>query len=146
MTGPLAPLFRRLSSAGVTWLEARPAERDRPGPDHWPPAPADPPAPALWSREGEAGIRLGIRVRRPVGAPARVAAHLLAAAAERHVHPVILSHLRDVGDDTGLERFGFRVESVGADDPAVAAALEAEAAAFWGIDLILDAEDLISLR
>ena len=137
---PLDPLFRRLSPVDIPWLDAQDdALAERPGPPGWTgDETVRPPAPELWSREGMGGIRIGVRVRTPPARPAMVAARLLAAAAERGVHPVILSHVAD----TGLERFGFRVEAVGAATEVAARLLEAEAAAFWGIDLIVDAEDV----
>jgi len=137
---PLDPLFRRLSPVEVPWIDAVDMKAAaRPGPPGWTEATAArPPAPDLWARDGTGGIRIGVRVCAPLARPATVAARLLAAAAERGVHPVILSRV----PDTGLERFGFRVESVAGPTEESARTLEAEAAAFWGIDLIVDADDV----
>ena len=143
MTDVTDPLFRRLSPADVPWLDDAPAARaPHPGPAGWARPPSvRPPAPALWPRDETAGLRIGVRVRTPLDRPSLAAARLLAATAERNVHAVILSHV----PDTGLERYGFRVESVAAATPDAARRLEDEIAAFWGIGLIVDADDLSRL-
>ncbi|MFZ5708249.1 MAG: hypothetical protein ACOY4T_00990 [Pseudomonadota bacterium] len=98
-----------------------------------------PSARLLHTREaGSASI--GIRLTRPLQDPAGLALHLAAMAVQKGVDPVILSAI----GRTGFERWGFRVERLPA-DPAARALAEAEIAAFWGIAVILDAEDVARL-
>ncbi|WP_165905326.1 hypothetical protein [Rhodovulum euryhalinum] len=101
---------------------------------------AVPPSAALWRRaEGDATLsRIGVRIAEPLADPARAALRLSAAAIERRVIPVILSRL----DQSGFERFGFRVERVPAGDEAAARAVEAELTRFWDLAIIVDGRDI----
>ena len=98
---------------------------------------ADPIAlsPALWSH-AEGWACLGIRVTTPLPDVTSLARRLAATALERGIFPVILTTL----DQSGFERFGFRVERL---TEAGAAGEEAELAGFWNFALILDAGDLM---
>ena len=98
---------------------------------------ADPIAlsPALWSH-AEGWACLGIRVTTPLPDVTSLARRLAATALERGIFPVILTPL----DQSGFERFGFRVERL---TEAGAAGEEAELAGFWNFALILDAGDLM---
>lgn len=100
------------------------------------PAGPVPPSVALWQRREETLARIGVRVAEPLPDPARAALHLASAAIERRVIPIILSRL----DQSGLERFGFRVERV--PDGAGAEAVEAELTRFWNLALIIDGRDI----
>ena len=98
---------------------------------------ADPIAlsPALWSH-AEGWACLGIRVTTPLPDVTSLARRLAATALERGIFPVILTTL----DQSGFERFGFRVERL---TEAGRAGEEAELAGFWNFALILDADDLM---
>ena len=98
---------------------------------------ADPIAlsPALWSH-AEGWACLGIRVTTPLPDVTSLARRLAATALERGIFPVILTTL----DQSGFERFGFRVERL---TEAGCAGEEAELAGFWNFALILDADDLM---
>ena len=98
---------------------------------------ADPVAlsPALWSH-AEGWACLGIRVTTPLPDVTSLARRLAATALERGIFPVILTTL----DQSGFERFGFRVERL---TEAGCAGEEAELAGFWNFALILDADDLM---
>jgi hypothetical protein len=61
-------------------------------------------------------------------------------AVQKGVDPIILSAI----GRTGFERWGFRVERL-PPDPSARAQAEAELAAFWGIAVIIDAEDVAAL-
>ena len=100
-------------------------------------ATADPIAlsPALWSH-AEGWACLGIRVTTPLPDVTSLARRLAATALERGIFPVILTTL----DQSGFERFGFRVERL---TEAGCAGEEAELAGFWNFALILDADDLM---
>jgi hypothetical protein len=94
-------------------------------------------SPALW--QFDAGWAcLGIRVTEPSEDVTALARHLAATAVERGIIPVILSTL----DQSGFERFGFRVERLSGATPEARAAEEAELQGFWNFALILDAADL----
>ena len=103
-------------------------------------APGAPLSPTLWPRaEGWASI--GIRVTEPVADVTTLARKLAATAVERGILPVILSSL----DQSGFERFGFRIERLSGASEAERAAEEAELAGFWNFALILDAQDMIAV-
>lgn len=103
-------------------------------------APAVPLSPALWPRPADWAC-LGVRVTSQVADPTALARRLAAMAAERGILPVILTTL----DQSGFERFGFRVERLSPAPAAARAAEEAELAAFWNFALVLDAEELMQL-
>ncbi|HQU68023.1 MAG TPA: hypothetical protein PLI43_07465 [Albidovulum sp.] len=96
-------------------------------------------SPALWPR-GEGWACLGVRVTEPLTDVTALARKLAATAAERGILPVILTTL----DQSGFERFGFRVERLSGASEAARMAEEAELAGFWNFALILDARDLIA--
>lgn len=95
-----------------------------------------PPSAALWPTGDESLARIGVRIAEPLADPTRAALHLAAAAIERRVIPIILSRL----DQSGLERFGFRVERI-PEGPGAAAA-EAELRKFWNLALVIDGGDI----
>lgn len=96
-------------------------------------------SPALWPREADWAC-IGVRVTEPVADVTDLARKLAATAAERGILPVILTSL----DQSGFERFGFRVERLSGASEAERAADEAELTGFWNFALILDARDLIA--
>ena len=98
---------------------------------------AVPLSPSLWQR-GENWACLGIRVTETPRDVTALALRLAATAVERDIIPVILSSL----DQSGFERFGFRVERLSGTTHEARAAEEAELQAFWNFALILDATDL----
>ena len=98
-------------------------------------AAATPLSPVLWSHP-VGWACLGIRVTAPLPDVTSLARRLSAMALERGIYPVILTTL----DQSGFERFGFRVERL---TEAGRAEEEAELAGFWHFALILDAEDLM---
>ncbi len=98
---------------------------------------AVPLSPALWERR-ESWACLGIRVTEPPEDVTALARRLAATAVERGIIPVILSSL----DQSGFERFGFRVERLSGATEEERAAEEAELQGFWNFALILDARDL----
>lgn len=103
-------------------------------------APGVPLSPALWQRD-EGWACLGIRVTEPPDDVTTLARRLAAVAVERGIIPVILSSL----DQSGFERFGFRVERLSGATPEARAAEEAELQGFWNFALILDAADLAAI-
>lgn len=96
-------------------------------------------SPALWPRDQDWAC-LGIRVTEPVADVTTLARKLAATAAERGILPVILTSL----DQSGFERFGFRVERLSGASEEARRADEAELMGFWNFALILDACDLIA--
>lgn len=102
--------------------------------------PVVPLSPALWQRD-EGWACLGIRVTEPPDDVTALARRLAAVAVERGIIPVILSPL----DQSGFERFGFRVERLSGATPEARAAEEAELQGFWNFALILDAADLAAI-
>lgn len=99
------------------------------------------PSTKLWSKRNPEASFLGIRVSHPAENTPQLAAQLAAAAIERNVIPVILSHC----ERSGFERFGFRVERILADTPDAASAMEAEVARFWDMAIIIDLADVARL-
>ena len=100
-----------------------------------------PPSTRLWSKRDPKASYLGIRVKTPDDNTAQLAAQLAAAAMERSVIPVILSHC----ERSGFERFGFRVERILGDTEAAAEAQETEIARFWDLAIIIDLKDVANL-
>lgn len=78
-------------------------------------------------------VAVGFRVMEPLPDPMDRAARLAAFAMERDVEVIILSHI----DESGFERFGFRVERIAGDDPNARAVCEEQVRRFWNIDLVL---------
>ncbi|MEO0654106.1 MAG: hypothetical protein AAFY77_04490 [Pseudomonadota bacterium] len=99
------------------------------------------PSPRLWTKRDTGSSYLGIRVTKPAENVSQIAAQLAAAAMERQVIPVILSHC----ERSGFERFGFRVERILADTPDGIEALEAEVARFWDMAIVIDLADVTRL-
>lgn len=100
-------------------------------------APGPAPAGLLWDFTDPTLTFIGLRVTAPIEAPAHLASKLAAAAIERQVIPIFLSHL----PNCEMLRYGFRVELVtGADENARAAA-ETQLKRMWNLALIIDIAD-----
>ncbi|MCB2117213.1 MAG: hypothetical protein KDE00_13175 [Rhodobacteraceae bacterium] len=95
----------------------------------------------LWERCETGASYLGVRLDEPIAEPEGAALRLAAAALERGVAPIILTAL----DQTGFERFGFRIERFLPGPGADRAAWEAEMTAFWQLAIIIDAADVAAL-
>lgn len=78
-------------------------------------------------------VAVGVRVSEPLPDLVDRALRLAAFALEKDVEIVVLSHI----DESGFERFGFRVERVAGDTPEARAACEDQIRRFWNIDLVL---------
>lgn len=78
-------------------------------------------------------VVVGFRVTEPLPDLVDRAARLAAFALERDVEVVILSHV----DESGFERFGFRVERIAGNDAGARGACEEQIRRFWNIDLVL---------
>lgn len=96
------------------------------------------PSPALWPRPEDAGVRIGVRVYRPVADRLALATRLAAIAIERGIQPVILSSL----PSSGFEPMGLRVERLSADDPEERRRQEEELSALWDFVLVIDASEI----
>jgi hypothetical protein len=92
----------------------------------------------LWERTPGEPTYIGIRVSRPLSDVARLAVKLASAAVERCICPVIITSL----PASGFESYGFRVEKVPAVPNESRITYEAELLAFWGLALVIDAEDI----
>lgn len=103
---------------------------------------AMPPAARLWEGGDETSTRIGIRVTTEEAVTSETALRLAAAAAERNIVPIILSHI----GTPGFERFGFRVERVVGDTAEERGACEAELSRFWNLAIVIDAEQVSALR
>lgn len=78
-------------------------------------------------------VAVGFRVTEPLPDLVDRAFRLAAFALERDVEVVILSHV----DESGFERFGFRVERIAGEDAAARSVCEEQIRRFWNIDLVL---------
>lgn len=103
------------------------------------PDPTPPPA-AIWPRL-TAGGAIGVRVTGPVGNIAHAAMRLAAAAIERDVTPIILTSL----PLSGFEQYGFRVERLPDAPEDALRAVEEELSQFWGLAVIVNADDIANL-
>ena len=99
------------------------------------------PSPKLWDLNTEEVSYFGIHVDEPAEDLAGLAAKLAACALERNVIPIVLTTL----ERSGLERFGFRVEYVGADNAEEQARMIEEVSAFWNLAIRINASDVQSL-
>lgn len=99
------------------------------------------PSGRLFPQRAEGQSYLGVRITQPPADPAGTAARLAAAALERRVVPILLSHL----PQSGFERFGFRVERILGGSPAERAAQEAELQRFWDLAIIIDLGDVAGM-
>ena len=61
------------------------------------------------------------------------AMRLVAFALEKDVEIVVLSHV----DQSGFEKFGFRIERIGGETAAARDACEEQIRRFWNIDTVL---------
>ncbi len=78
-------------------------------------------------------VAVGVRITEPLPDLADRALRLAAFALEKDVEIVVLSHI----DESGFERFGFRVERVAGDTTEARAICEDQIRRFWNIDLVL---------
>ncbi|HLS58434.1 MAG TPA: hypothetical protein VK022_02290 [Paracoccaceae bacterium] len=78
-------------------------------------------------------VAVGVRVTEPLPDLVDRALRLAAFALEKDVEIVVLSHV----DESGFERFGFRVERIAGDTPEARAECEDQIRRFWNIDLVL---------
>jgi hypothetical protein len=92
---------------------------------------ADPMPAAPMARED--AVAVGFRVTGPLDDVADRAVRLASFALEEDVEVIILSHV----EDSGFERFGFRVERIVGASEEARAACEAQIRRFWNIDLVL---------
>jgi hypothetical protein len=95
----------------------------------------------LWERVAGEQAYIGIRVTHPVNDVAQMAVRLASAAVERRICPVILTSLAS----SGFETYGFRVERLPVGPAEMRAAFEADLVAFWGLALVINAEDILAL-
>lgn len=102
-----------------------------PGGDIFPPVDAALVAEAPMTRPD--AVAVGVRVSEPLPDLVDRALRLAAFALEKDVEIIILSHI----DESGFERFGFRVERIAGDTPEARAACEDQIRRFWNIDLVL---------
>jgi hypothetical protein len=78
-------------------------------------------------------VAVGFRVTERLEDVADRALRLAAFALEQDVEVIVLAHI----DESGFERFGFRVERIAGADEAARAACEDQVRRFWNIDLVL---------
>lgn len=100
------------------------------------------PSSRLFPQRAEGQSYLGVRITAPPADAAGTAARLAAAALERRVVPILLSHL----PQSGFERFGFRVERILGETAEQRAAQEAELQRFWDLAIIIDLTDVAGMR
>ncbi|WP_420586161.1 hypothetical protein [Ruegeria sp.] len=98
------------------------------------------PSAALWERDADSHINIGVRIHKMPEAAWEIARRLAAAAIERNVVPIILSRV----DCSGFEQFGFRVERI-PDEELAARAAEEEMRKFWALAIIIDGQDVAQL-
>lgn len=103
----------------------------RAGQEIFPPLEADPEPVAPMARED--AVAVGFRVTARLDDVADRAVRLASFALEEDVEIVILSHV----EESGFERFGFRVERIVGASEEARAACEAQVRRFWNIDLVL---------
>ena len=100
------------------------------------------PSAKLWDRTDSEQGYIGVRIKERTEAHTEIAVRLAAAAVERHVVPVILSHV----PDCGFERFGFRVEFVGGATKAERESAEDELRHFWDMAIVIDLGEVVDLK
>ena len=99
------------------------------------PAPA--PSAELWCRSENDLSYLGVRLTAPLADNALTALRLASAALERGITPIILTTL----NNSGFERFGFRVERILGDTDAERSELKR----FWNMAIVVDAAEVALL-
>lgn len=100
-------------------------------------APHAPMSAKLWERDTSRSY-IGIRVLQPPTDCVGLALRLAAIAVERNVIPILFTPL----DQTGFERFGFRVERLPDATPDVQMDFEMELRRFWDMAIVLDLADV----
>lgn len=104
-------------------------------------AAAFPPSSSLWSLTDDGPSRIGLRIRAPIENADVLAARLASIAVERQIYPVFLSYI----DQSGMQRFGFRVEQLSGLTEEGQAQFEAQLARFWRFALIIDSSEIEQL-
>lgn len=99
------------------------------------------PSSRLWPKKNGAVSCIGIRVLGEIANPAQAAYRLAAAALERGIVPIILA----THPNSGLERFGFRVELLAGHTADELRASEAELMRFWDISVVINSSDIAGL-
>ncbi len=103
--------------------------------------PTTAPATALWTLREELNTYIGIEVKGAIKAPEALAARLGAAAVERQIIPIFLSHQ----SRCEMQRFGFRVELIQGATPAACQAQIEQIRRFWNLALIVSADDAVQM-
>lgn len=85
---------------------------------------------------------IGLRVTSANSDHTQIAVRLAAAALEKGVIPIILTTL----NESGFERFGFRVERLTGSTKKELSRQEKQLTAFWGLAIIVDVADAIHLN
>jgi len=98
------------------------------------------PSTMLWHEGDGENAYIGVKVTEQVKNVHVLAVKLAAAAAERHVIPIILSSCAD----SGFERFGFRVERLSG-DAATQNLMQAQLCSFWDMAIVIDIDQVSSL-
>lgn len=96
----------------------------------------------LWPSSDPSVSNIGCRVKTPIKDPQYLAARLAAIALERQIHPIFLSYIAD----SGMQRFGFRVEQLSGLEEAAQLQCEAQLTNFWNFAIVFDASELEQLR
>lgn len=87
----------------------------------------------LTPLKGEETICFGARITKDTPDPVALAMRVAQLAAEKGAEAIVLSHV----EKSGLERFGFRVETVGGETKQARLALEDELRRFWNIVVVI---------
>ncbi len=87
----------------------------------------------LTPLKGEETICFGARITKDTADPVALAMRVAQLAAEKGAEAIVLSHV----EKSGLERFGFRVETVGGETEQARLALEEELRQFWNIVVVI---------
>ena len=96
------------------------------------------PSAKLWPKKDSSVPCVGFRFDCEVAHPAQLAYRLAAAALERGIAPIILA----THSNSGLERFGFRVELLSGNTAEELCASEAEIMRFWDISVVINSSDI----
>jgi hypothetical protein len=100
-----------------------------------------PPCSNLWEMKDANASYIGLRVRAPVQNPGFLAARLAAIALERQIQPVFLCYI----ENSGMQRFGFRVEQLSGIPEDAQQQFEDQLVQFWRLALVIDASEIASL-
>lgn len=95
-----------------------------------------------WPLANTDQANIGVRISNPVENLVELASALIAIAAERDITPIIMSPL-NLPD---FSQFGFRVERIAGSTAKERAICEDEIMKFYSIAVVVDAENLISMK